>query len=698
MSERHRTGEPARPPGDAEPLAYSYLAHRKVIGYLGIALLPVLVLVTRLRSTSEIQTSISAYYYTGAGAVFVGVLFAIGIFLFSYRGYEGHHADWWAGKAAFGFAIGVALFPTGPPEGVAAPPWWSPPWLHYVSAFLLFRCLHLLLRLAVHQRHHRPQGPFERKKVAKQGLQEVCVGDDLLHRRHCHVRFSRWDGSGASRSSVVQAGVPSRDDLARSVFRILAREGSRGEGMGHLDRLDEIKRSALVGIHESRGHGTTLATRSAGYMTAHRSLYVSVTALVLTSCASGGGLPPAATPDEIPTLEAQIDADAFDVDAGLRLAAAYRDAGRGGDARALVSTQLDLLPDDPGLIVMAGLLDEDAGDFSSARLRYEAFLIGGPVGALRDEIEWRLDNVRAEELRADIRVSLAREAELRQTTPDQGAVGVFPFMYEGEDPSWQPLGVALAELLITDLGITGRLAVLERVKVQVLLDELALAQAAFVDPTTAARSGRLLGAGHVVQGRYRIEGGTRIAGGRRDRGGRPSGLGTGGADRGRGRSRAPLRHGEAARTRPVRAVGRGVDTSGAGTNQREANGERSGSARVWPGPQRVRRRRLPAGRGLLRGGVLARPVVRTRAVASADRGPSHACPQRAGDSAAIRPGVQARQATSSGPGDPERSSVGPPAASAEARSTPAGSARGGARPRPRRYDDPARARISAARR
>ena len=119
MSERHHAGEPARPPGDAAQLAYSYRAHRKVIGYLGIALPPVLVLVATLRSTREIQTSISAYYYTGAGAVFVGVLFAIGIFLFSYRGYKGHHADWWAGKAAFGFAIGVALFPTGPPAGLA---------------------------------------------------------------------------------------------------------------------------------------------------------------------------------------------------------------------------------------------------------------------------------------------------------------------------------------------------------------------------------------------------------------------------------------------------------------------------------------------------------------------------------------------------------------------------------------------------
>ena len=144
------------------------------------------------------------------------------------------------------------------------------------------------------------------------------------------------------------------------------------------------------------------------------------------------------------------------------------------------------------------------------------------------------------------------------------------------------------------------------------------------------------------------------------------------------------------------SVGRGVDTSGARTNQREANGERSGSAHVWPGPHRVRRRRLPAGRGLLRGGVLVRPVVRARAVTSANRGPSRGCAQRAGDSATIRPGVQARQAASSGPGDPERSSVGPPAASAEARSTPARSARGGLWSRPRRYDDPARARFSAA--
>jgi TolB-like protein len=159
---------------------------------------------------------------------------------------------------------------------------------------------------------------------------------------------------------------------------------------------------------------------------------------------------------------------------------------------------------------MAGLLAEDVGDFTTAREYYEVFLTGSGSGALRDEVEARLRVVRTEELRADVRQALARESELAQTTPDPSAVGIFPFMYEGGDPQWEPLGTALAELLITDLGITGRLRVLERVHVQALLDEMALARAGLVEAATAARSGRLLGSGLVVHGRYRVDANSRI--------------------------------------------------------------------------------------------------------------------------------------------------------------------------------------------
>lgn len=244
-------------------------------------------------------------------------------------------------------------------------------------------------------------------------------------------------------------------------------------------------------------------------MTAQRSAIL-LLCLGLAACAGASGPLPVPSPAEIPELEAQVDAAPDDTDAGLRLAAAYREAGRDADAKALVDVQLGLAPEDAGLTVMAGLLAEDAGDLATAREHYEAFLTRSGPGALRDQVEARLSVVRTEELRADVRSSIAREAELAQTTPDPAAVGIFPFVYEGGDAQWEPLGTALAELLITDLGITGRLRILERVRVQALLDEISLSQAGFVEPATAARSGRLLGSGHIVQGRYRVGSDSRI--------------------------------------------------------------------------------------------------------------------------------------------------------------------------------------------
>ena len=58
----------------------------------------------------ELQSSISYYYWTGMRDVFVGMLFAIGFFLLSYRGYG--RADRIAGILACLFSVGVALFPT----------------------------------------------------------------------------------------------------------------------------------------------------------------------------------------------------------------------------------------------------------------------------------------------------------------------------------------------------------------------------------------------------------------------------------------------------------------------------------------------------------------------------------------------------------------------------------------------------------
>jgi tetratricopeptide (TPR) repeat protein len=202
-----------------------------------------------------------------------------------------------------------------------------------------------------------------------------------------------------------------------------------------------------------------------------------------------------------------MSAEPTDTETGLRLASAYREAGRTGDAATLVSSLSEVDAGDPGLIAMRGLLAEDTGDYEEARAAYEELLTAEESGSLRDEIERRLDIVRTEELRADVLDALAREAEVAQDDPDPATVGIFPFVYEGNDLSWEPLELALPELLATDLAVTGRLQVLERVKIQTLLTELALTESGRVDEATAARSGRLLGSGHIVQGRFRIESG-----------------------------------------------------------------------------------------------------------------------------------------------------------------------------------------------
>jgi hypothetical protein len=99
-------------PGNESPLIISYLTVRKLIGLLGMGLPFVLALGGWFVFSAPLRASISAYYYTGMRDVFVGILFAMGVFLLSYHGYE--RADFIAGRAGGLFAIGIALLPTAP--------------------------------------------------------------------------------------------------------------------------------------------------------------------------------------------------------------------------------------------------------------------------------------------------------------------------------------------------------------------------------------------------------------------------------------------------------------------------------------------------------------------------------------------------------------------------------------------------------
>jgi hypothetical protein len=134
-----------RTPARFGPRGLDARVHRQLIGYLGLLLPLLLYFVSGTRPLSPLPRwhllpSVSAYYYTGAVGIFVGILFALALFLFAYRGYEGENADRIVGAIGGLAALGVVMFPTGAPVGIPEIVWWRPALqiVHYVSATTLF--------------------------------------------------------------------------------------------------------------------------------------------------------------------------------------------------------------------------------------------------------------------------------------------------------------------------------------------------------------------------------------------------------------------------------------------------------------------------------------------------------------------------------------------------------------------------------
>lgn len=122
--------------------------HRQMIGSVGL-LLPVLLwLIAGWRPSGNDPwaplNSISAYYYSGSVSAFAGMLIALALFLFTYRGYNNafYRRDRATACIAGLAAMVVALFPTGAPIKSLELAWWTPRigLIHYGGAAVLFSC------------------------------------------------------------------------------------------------------------------------------------------------------------------------------------------------------------------------------------------------------------------------------------------------------------------------------------------------------------------------------------------------------------------------------------------------------------------------------------------------------------------------------------------------------------------------------
>ena len=161
-------------------------------------------------------------------------------------------------------------------------------------------------------------------------------------------------------------------------------------------------------------------------------------------------------------------------------------------------------PNDAKTVFYLGVASEQVGERQAALRLYGTYPEVSRFSPYRRRMEGRYEWLVRLEVRDEIKGRLAREDSLSGGDVSPRIVAVFPLAYQGTSEQYAPLGRGLSEMMLADLAQIRRLRLVERIRLQALLDELKLAQSEYVDPKTAPRVGRLLGAGRLVGGAYSV--------------------------------------------------------------------------------------------------------------------------------------------------------------------------------------------------
>jgi tetratricopeptide (TPR) repeat protein len=207
------------------------------------------------------------------------------------------------------------------------------------------------------------------------------------------------------------------------------------------------------------------------------------------------------TPQALAKLEARRQSKPGDAGALRDLGIALFKLRRYADATAALGEASRINPRDGVTALYLGMSAEEQGDFAAATRAYTAYLATGKTKAAKDAVTQRLAAVAQRELKQQATAAIAQEQRLASQPGRATDIAVLPLSVTGPAAAtYESLGRGLADLMISDFAKVPELRILERERVQAIVDEIALGRTTQVDRATAARSGRLLQAGRVVTG------------------------------------------------------------------------------------------------------------------------------------------------------------------------------------------------------
>jgi tetratricopeptide (TPR) repeat protein len=206
--------------------------------------------------------------------------------------------------------------------------------------------------------------------------------------------------------------------------------------------------------------------------------------------------------DNIARLEQARTADPKSEVAVRNLGIAYFKAAppRYNDARAALQQATSMDPKDGVAALYLGLAAEAQNDLTAAKASYESYLSNGKTRGVKNQISARLAVIDRKINEEQAKRAVAQERQLSAVPGPANTVAVMPFTFTGSDTSLKPLERGFADLVTTDLSRAAGLKVLERARLQALLDEIQLQQNVGIQAGTGVRAGKILQAGRLVGG------------------------------------------------------------------------------------------------------------------------------------------------------------------------------------------------------
>lgn len=147
-----------------------------------------------------------------------------------------------------------------------------------------------------------------------------------------------------------------------------------------------------------------------------------------------------------------------------------------------------------------GLIFEKKRQYGKAIAAYAASLNLKTEGKIKTLIRAHLDRLIAQKFKHEATLAIENELDIDTDTIPENTIAVVDFDGSQLPPELAPISMGLAEFTSIDLSKVSDLRVVDRLKINVLLDELKLSSSKSSDPNYAPRVGRLLGSSRIITG------------------------------------------------------------------------------------------------------------------------------------------------------------------------------------------------------